>query len=82
MVVEIGGVDLEIKQGEIASIVGPSGSGKSTLLHILGTLDVPDAHTFVVHWKAPFINAYREPPGDYVLPRHLLAARQIGRQQL
>tara|TARA_B100001996_G_scaffold338879_1_gene291565 strand:- start:1039 stop:1713 length:675 start_codon:yes stop_codon:yes gene_type:complete len=34
-------VNLNIEQGEFASIMGPSGSGKSTMMNILGCLDIP-----------------------------------------
>lgn len=34
-------INLTIKRGELAAIMGPSGSGKSTLLHIMGCLDYP-----------------------------------------
>lgn len=43
------GVDVEIKKGEIVSIVGKSGAGKSTLLHILGTLDRADKGNLTIN---------------------------------
>ena len=35
-------INLEVKKGEIVTIIGPSGAGKTTLLEILGTLSLPD----------------------------------------
>lgn len=37
------GIDLEVRKGEIVSIVGPSGAGKTTLLMIMGTLEKADS---------------------------------------
>ncbi len=37
------GINLDVKRGEIISIVGASGAGKTTLLQIIGTLDRPSS---------------------------------------
>ena len=37
------GIDLELKTGDFAVLVGKSGSGKTTLLNIIGLLDTPTA---------------------------------------
>jgi len=39
------GIDLDIRDKEVVSIVGASGAGKTTLLQIIGTLDKPDSGT-------------------------------------
>ncbi len=45
------GIDLEIKKGELVSIMGSSGSGKSTLLNILGMLDNYDTGSYELDGK-------------------------------
>ena len=46
------GIDLDVKKGEIVSIVGSSGAGKTTLLHILGTLEKAETGNYSVNDKS------------------------------
>ena len=44
-------VSLNIKKGDLITIMGPSGSGKSTLLNILGTLESFDKGELSINGK-------------------------------
>ena len=48
------GIDLEVAEKEVISIVGASGAGKSTLLHILASLDQPDQGSVSLKGQALF----------------------------
>ena len=72
------GIDLEITQGEVVSIVGPSGAGKTTLLQIMGTLDSPDTGminidgTNVSRMKEKELSAFRNKNIGFVFQFHQL----------
>ena len=42
------GINFNVKEGELVSIMGSSGSGKSTLLNILGMLDEADQGSYIL----------------------------------
>ncbi len=64
--IALGGVNIEVKDGEFVAIMGPSGCGKSTLLNILGLLDSPTEGKYwlgdeeVGHLKERERTAYRK----------------------
>ena len=46
--VALGGINMEIIDGEFVAIMGPSGCGKTTLLNILGLLDNPTGGSYLL----------------------------------
>ncbi len=69
------GIDLQVRPGEMLTVIGASGSGKTTLLNMLGTLDTPDEGELLFEGEA----LYRK--GKYLLSQKELAAfrnRKIG----
>ena len=45
----IKGLDLNVKSGEVVSIVGSSGSGKTTLLRLISGLEIPDSGEIILN---------------------------------
>ncbi len=50
-VMALQGLDMEIKKGELMSVIGKSGSGKSTLMNIIGGLEKPSAGKIIINGK-------------------------------
>lgn len=72
------GIDIEIREREVVSIVGASGAGKTTLLQIIGTLDKPDSGTVtfnrtdISRFKGKAISAFRNSHIGFVFQFHQL----------
>jgi len=77
-VVALKGVNLFLKKGEFALLLGASGSGKSTLLHILGTLDTPTKGMVKISDINPFklsdseLSSFRNKEIGFVFQFHYL----------
>src|SRR5688572_23702604 len=71
-------VDLSLKPGDAAAIMGPSGSGKSTLLYILGALEPPTSGSVALDGRNPFgleppaLAAFRNEQIGFVFQDHCL----------
>jgi lipoprotein-releasing system ATP-binding protein len=72
------GIDLEVKKGEIVTIIGASGAGKTTLLQLLGTLDTPDSGEISLNGINPFslsskeLSAFRNQHIGFIFQFHQL----------
>jgi lipoprotein-releasing system ATP-binding protein len=72
------GIDIDISDKEVVSIVGASGAGKTTLLQIIGTLDKPDGGTIfyngsdISKLKGKSLSSFRNKHIGFVFQFHQL----------
>jgi putative ABC transport system ATP-binding protein len=81
-------VDIEIRNGEFAVILGPSGSGKSTLLNILGGMDQPSEGNVlmngesIVGFSDKKLTAYRRDKVGFVFQFYNLMGTLTARENV
>ena len=75
------GINLEIADRSVISIVGASGAGKSTLLHLIGTLDKPDKGKVLIDGE-PLHPQHVERIGYLPEDRGLYKKMKVGEQAI
>lgn len=71
-------VNLALRSGDAAAIMGPSGSGKSSLLYVLGALEAPSSGTVRLGGQNPFtlppaqLAAFRNREIGFIFQDHCL----------
>jgi putative spermidine/putrescine transport system ATP-binding protein len=81
-VVAVGGIDLEIADGEFFSMLGPSGSGKTTTLRLIAGFELPTAGRVLLHGRdvtnvPPFDRDVNTVFQDYALFPHMTVGQNV-----
>ena len=85
-IVALSGVDLEVRQAEMLTVLGPSGCGKTTVLRLVAGLEQPDAGTIEIAGRRVTGPGGSVPPErrrvgmvfqDYALFPHLSVADNV-----
>ncbi|HEJ1320876.1 TPA: amino acid ABC transporter permease/ATP-binding protein [Pseudomonas aeruginosa] len=71
------GIDLDVRWGEVVSIIGPSGSGKTTLIRTMNGLESLD-HGDVRLRGQPFLRGSQEPGGALGNKVHMRGIVHVG----
>jgi putative spermidine/putrescine transport system ATP-binding protein len=82
-VTAVGGVDLDVSDGEFFAMLGPSGSGKTTVLRMIAGLEQPTSGQILLGGEdvsrlAPFQRDVNTVFQDYALFPHMTVADNVG----